>query len=44
MPAFKVTKPDGTGRTVAKAQMELDTDGKKILTEEYLRALCEENG
>ena len=46
MPAFKVTTPDPSNRQKkgGKAQMELDEDGKKRLTEAYLRELCEENG
>lgn len=41
MPNFKL---DGAGKSPGVAQMDKDEDGKKIITERFLKELCEENG
>ena len=41
MPGFKL---DGAAKKYHAAQMDKDENGKNVITERYLRELCDENG
>ena len=42
MPSFKTT--GSTNKKPGQAKMDKDENGKNIITERYLKELCEENG